>query len=60
MLNKKEKIEFNPKFKKLLKKYPEISMLKLSWALYWRLALIILPVSILVSLITTILFPKES
>lgn len=50
---------FNPHFKDFLKKNPNISMLKLSWALYWRLQIILLPIIIIISIIMSIFTPKS-
>lgn len=46
-------MEFNPKFKNFLKKYPDISMLKLAWAIFWRLQIVLLPISIILSVIAS-------
>jgi len=42
-------MKFNPKFNDFLKENPNISMLKLSWAVFWRIQVILLPISILLA-----------
>jgi hypothetical protein len=41
-----QSIKFNPRFNEFLKQNPNISMLKLSWAFFWRLQLVLLPFSL--------------
>lgn len=55
-LEKKYKpIRFNPSFKDFLKENPNISILKLSFALWWRLQLLILIIAIPVFILLEIL-----
>ncbi len=41
----------NPKFKDFTEKYPDATMLGMIWALYWRLAIFIFTVEIIVVIV---------
>lgn len=57
MIKKKKykPIKFNPNFKDFLKENPDISILKLSFALWWRLQLLILIIAIPVFILLEVL-----
>lgn len=53
-------MNFNPKFKDFLEQNPDISMLKMSWAIFWRIQVVLLPISIIGSLIIAIFAPETT
>lgn len=57
MIKKKKykPIKFNPNFKDFLSENPDISILKLSFALWWRLQLLILTIAIPVFILLEVL-----
>ena len=46
---------FNPTFKGFLKRYPNISILKVGWALYWRLFIMMTGIYIALAIIIILL-----
>ncbi|MBX2866463.1 hypothetical protein KTR10_00665 [Candidatus Kaiserbacteria bacterium] len=38
----------NPRFKDFVEKYPKKTMIGMSWSLYWRLALLIVVVEVII------------
>jgi len=43
---------FNPKAEEFLEEYKDISLLSLSWSLYWRLATVIFVVAIIIGFLS--------